>query len=188
MKGHMDSIGESFFLNPAAAVREAKIHDGLEVADFGAGSGFFTRAAARAVGASGRVWAVDAHQNILSHIKTLALAEGLRNVEVVHGDIEKPGGSLLPAEHIDVVIASNILFSAEDKKALIKEIRRVLKRTGRALVIDWSSSHGGLGPHESQVIKEEEARKLFEDTGFVYVEPVPAGAYHWGFVVRKKVQ
>jgi hypothetical protein len=45
-----------------------------------------------------------------------------------------------------------------------------------------------LGPHESQVIKEEDARKLFEDTGFAYVEPVPAGAYHWGFVVRKKVQ
>ncbi|MGC9602781.1 MAG: class I SAM-dependent methyltransferase [Minisyncoccia bacterium] len=179
---------ESFFLNPAVAVREAKIHEELEVADFGAGSGFFTRAAARAVEPSGKVWAVDAHKDILSHIKTLALAEGLRNVEVVHGDIEKPGGSHLPAEHMDVVIASNVLFSAEDKAALVKEIRRVLKRTGRALVIDWSSSHGGLGPHESQVIQEDEARKLFEDAGFAYVEPVPAGAYHWGFVVRKKVQ
>jgi ubiquinone/menaquinone biosynthesis C-methylase UbiE len=184
----MDSDGESFFLNPAAAIEAAKIHDGLEVADFGAGSGFFTRAAARAVGAQGHVWAVDANRDILGHIKTLSLAEGLHNVEVVHGDIEKSGGSHLPAEHMDVVIASNILFSAEDKGAFVKEIHRVLKRTGRALVIDWSSSHGGLGPHESHVIKEDEARKLFEDAGFAYEESVPAGAYHWGFVVRKKVQ
>ena len=36
------------------------------------------------------------------------------------------------------------------------------------------------------VVSEREARKLFEDGGFAYVEEVSAGAYHWGFVVRKK--
>jgi ubiquinone/menaquinone biosynthesis C-methylase UbiE len=182
------SSGESLFLNPSAAIEAAKIHAGAEVADFGAGSGFFTRAAARAVGPAARVWAVDANRDILSHIKTLALAEGLKNVEVVHGDVEAQGGSHLPEGSMDFVIISNVLFSAHDKKALVAESNRVLKRTGRALVIDWSASHGGLGPHESQVIKEDEAHKLFEDAGFTFVESIPAGAYHWGFVMRKKVQ
>ena len=178
---------ESLFLHPAAAVRAAKIHEGLEVADFGAGSGFFTRAAARAVGPHARVWAVDLSQDMLGHVKSLATAEGLHNVEVVRGDIEREGGSHLPPEEMDFVIATSVLFSAHDKLGLAKEIRRVLKRTGRVLVIDWSSSHGGLGPEEARVVSEKAARKLFEDAGFTYVEAVPCGAYHWGFVMRKKV-
>jgi len=182
------SISADSFLQPAAAVRAAKIHEGLEVADFGSGSGFFTRAAARAVGQQARVWAVDAYPDMLSHVKALCTGEGLKNVEVVRGDIEEEGGSNLPPESIDFVIAANILFSAVDKKAVAKEIKRVLKRTGRALVIDWSSSHGGLGPAEAHVFTEKAARALFEDAGFTYVEDVPAGAYHWGFVVRKKAK
>ena len=107
----------------------------------------------------------------------------------------KPCGGVLlgrrppqsPLEHLDFVIAANVLFSAIDKEALAKEVRRVLKRTGCALVIDWSGSFGGLGPAEAHVVSEKNARALFEGAGFVFVEKVPAGAYHWGFVVRKKV-
>ncbi len=180
------TVRESSFLHPAAAVRLAKIHEGLEVADFGAGSGFFTRAAARAVGPEAKVWAVDAHADMLSRVKSLSSAEGLHNVEVVRGDIEAQGGSNLPPESMDFVILTNILFSATDKAAMVKEVRRVLKRTGRALVIDWAGSFGGLGPIEAHVVSEREARKLFEEAGFTYVEAVPAGSHHWGFVARKK--
>jgi ubiquinone/menaquinone biosynthesis C-methylase UbiE len=176
----------SSFLNPQEVIREAGIDEGMLVADFGAGSGFFTRAAARTVGESGRVWAVDAHRDILSHIKTLSEAEGLHNVDVMHGDVEAAGGSRLPAGEFDCVIAANILFSCEDKNKLVAEIFRVLKNGGRAIVIDWSGSFGGLGPHATSVISRGAAMDLFEKGGFVFLENVPAGAYHWGFIVRKQ--
>lgn len=155
------------------------------VADFGAGSGFFTRAAARIVG-EGQVWAVDTNGDLLTRIKSLAISEGLRNVEILRGNIESPKGSGLPAQHFDMVVAANILFSAHNKEAVVKEVARVLTKTGRALVIDWSSSHGGLGPHPEHVVSAAEARTLFEEGGFIYLEKIPAGAYHWGFIVRKK--
>jgi ubiquinone/menaquinone biosynthesis C-methylase UbiE len=159
---------ESSFLNPSYALANAGIREGQAVADFNAGGGFFTRAAARAVG-DGTVW-----------------AEGLHNVEVLRANIEAKAGSGLPSGHFDAVIAANILFSAHDKTAVVKEIYRVLKKAGRAVVIDWTSSHGGLGPHPEQVVSEAEARDLFEQNGFSYLEKIPAGAYHWGFTVRKK--
>lgn len=177
---------ESTFLNPAKVVRAAKIHEGMLVADFGAGSGFFTRAAAREVGPKGIVWAVDVNRDILSRIKNLAAAEGLHNVEVVHGDIEREGGSHLPADQFDFCVVANVLFSVEHKKEFVQEVRRVLHRGGCALVVDWQESFGGLGPHEAHVYTEAAAHDLFSQAGFAYVDRVPAGAYHWGFVVRKK--
>jgi arsenite methyltransferase len=177
---------ESSFLNPAKALALADVSEGLEVADFGAGSGFFTRAAARLVD-PGTVWAVDDNGELLSRIKSLALTEGLKNVEILRGNIESPQGCGLPKDHFDVVIAANILFSADNKKQVVAEISRVLKRTGRAIVIDWSDSHGGLGPTKEHVVTEDVARALFEEAGFAYQGAIPAGEYHWGFVVRKKL-
>lgn len=177
---------EISFLNPSKVLQACHLHEGMRVADFGTGSGFFTRAAARMVGEGGVVWAVDIHRELLPRVKNLSLGEGLQNVEVIHGDVEKVGGTRLPEEQFDFVIIGNLLFSSEHKEALAKEAARVLKYGGRALVIDWSSSFGGLGPHPEHVILAPHARKLFEDAGFAYVDDVPAGAYHWGFLVRKK--
>ena len=177
---------KSSFLNPALVVRAARLYEGLKVADFGAGSGFFTRAAARLVGERGIVWAVDVHQDLLPRLKNLALAEGLRNVEVVCGDVEKQKGSHLPEGNFDVVIISNLLFGAEHKVAVAREAHRVLRGGGRALVVDWKGSFGGLGPQESHVVTAAAARSIFESEGFMHIEDVPSGAYHWGMILKKK--
>lgn len=176
---------ESSFLNPTYALNNAGLGEGQEVADFSAGSGFFARSAARIV-EGGTVWSVDTNGELLTRLKSLCLAEGLTNVEILRGNIESPQGSGLPAGHFDFCIVANVLFSAARKETVAREVWRVLKKTGRAVVIDWSSSHGGLGPHPEHVISEAEARALFEASGFTYLEPIPAGAYHWGFTVRKK--
>ena len=173
-------------MNPGAVLRAAGIHEGMQVADFGAGSGFFTRAAAREVDEGGAVWAVDINGDLLPRIKNFAAAEGLTNVEVVRGDVEIVGGSNLPSDSFDMVLATNLLFSLEHRGECVAEIRRVLKKSGRALVVDWAGSFGGLGPHPSHVLTLEAGRTLLEAHGLSILGAVHAGAYHWGFVVRKK--
>ncbi len=176
---------ESSFLNPTRALRAAKLRDGERVADCGVGSGFFTRAAARLVGGKGLVWAVDVHQDMLSRVKKLSLEEGLHNVEVVHGNVERSGGSHLPDDNFDVVIISNLLFGVEHKDAVVKEARRVLRKSGRAVVIDWSDSFSGMGPHPDHVVTADHAQTLFELGGFTVGDTLPAGTHHWGFIARK---
>src|SRR5258707_13466825 len=56
------------------------IQPGKNVADVGAGSGWFTVRAARRVGDSGRVFAVDINPEAVRYIEDRAKNEGLRNV------------------------------------------------------------------------------------------------------------
>lgn len=164
----------------------AGVHEGLTVADFGAGAGFFTRAAGRQVGDGGVVWAVDLNRELLSRIKNFAEAEGLTNVEVIHGDIESAHGTNLPEASFDMVIAANIFFTLENKGECLGEMHRILKKSGRALIIDWKDSFGGLGPHVDHVFTQTQAEKLLEQHGFAPLGKVLCGSYHWGLVVRKK--
>jgi ubiquinone/menaquinone biosynthesis C-methylase UbiE len=158
----------------------------MHVVDVGAGAGFFARAAGRLVGPYGRVWALDSNGELLARLKNLALAEGLQNVEVVRGNIEHIGGSHLPEGTFDYAIVANILFGAQDRGCLAAEVHRILKRHGRALLIDWAGSFGGLGPHPDHVVSKVAGVDVFVEAGFTYGSDVPAGQYHWGVIMRKK--
>lgn len=176
---------ESSFLNPTVAVKALELMPGQTVADFDAGSGFFARAAARLV-APGTVWAVDANREILSHITHVALAEGLRNVEVVAGNIERVGGSNLPQGSCDAVIIANSLFSVDHKEGVAAEAARVLRPGGKALVIDWEDSFGGLGPAPEHVVARADIEAAFAAAGCTLLAAeVGTGRYHWGCIVKK---
>lgn len=177
---------EASFLNPSAVVAAAHITPGSHIADLAAAGGFFARAAARAVGPQGSVWAVDPSQEMLARLKNLALGEGLHNIEVVRGTPERAGGTHLPDASMDLAILANALFGMDEKRAAAHEAARVLRKAGRVLLVDWTESHGGLGPDQAHVIGAGEAKKIFEAAGFAQAEDIPAGAYHWGLILRKK--
>ena len=62
-----------------------QIHAGSTVADIGAGSGWFTVRAARRVGSSGRIYAVDINSSYLHYIRDRAQKEKLPNIRTILG-------------------------------------------------------------------------------------------------------
>jgi ubiquinone/menaquinone biosynthesis C-methylase UbiE len=173
------------FSDPVKNIGECGIQAGMDIADFGAGSGFYSMAASRALIATGRVYAIDVHQDLLSRLKNHAVKERLYNIEVVLGDIEKVGGTKLREASIDLVLLCNVLFQVENKENLLKEVKRVLKSGGRVLVVDWSESFGGIGPQPGDVVKKEVAKNLFETAGFHTDREINAGSHHYGFIMKK---
>lgn len=173
------------FSDPEKNIRQFKLQEGNYVADLGAGSGFYSIETARIVGDRGRVYAVEVQKELVQSVKNKAISEHLHNVEVVWGDIEEIEGTKLKEGSVDAVILSNIIFQIEDKQGLINETKRILKKNGRLLIIDWTDSHGGLGPENSAVFPMTEARSLFEQNGFVFEDKINAGAHHYGFTMNK---
>lgn len=173
------------FTNPENNIRELGAHEGMMVADLGAGTGAYTIPLARIVGESGRVYAVEVQKDFLSNIKSAATAQGLKNVEFIWGDIERPLGTKIKEGSIDAVVISNVLFQAEDKTGLIREARRLLKTGGKMLLIDWKESFGGLGPSKNMVVPPDIAKGLCEREGFVLKKDFDAGEHHYGLVMYK---
>lgn len=68
---------------------------------------------------------------------------------------------------------------------MVREAKRVLRPGGRALVIDWTDSFGGLGPKPEMVFRKEKAGEMFEKNGFHLDREILAGVHHYGLIYKK---
>ena len=168
------------FLTPDHLVRELNLKPGDRVADLGCGTGAYTIALAKEVGDIGQVFAVDIHRDQLHTLAGTLERQKLLNVEMLWADIEK--GIPIDAYSLDAVVMSNILFQLEDIDTALSYVAKILKPEGELLVVDWSQSHGGIGPHADHVVTEEKAETLTQKHGFRLVKRLPAGDYHYAFV------
>ena len=170
------------FADPEENVAQLGLEPGMTVADFGAGSGAYVLAIARAVGTDGMVYANDVQKDLLRRIHNEAASQRLQNVRVICADLEKPHASKIGDQVLDFVLVSNVLFQTEDKKSVLAEARRVLKKGGTLAVIDWHDSFGGMGPHPDSVVAKDAGAALVSDAGFDSVREFSPGTHHWGLL------
>lgn len=168
------------FLTPDHLVKELYLKPGDRAADLGCGTGAYTIALAREVGDMGQVYAVDVHREQLHTLAGTLERQSILNVEMLWANMEK--GVPIDAYSLDAAVLSNVLFQMEDKDAAMIHIAKLLKPEGQLLVIDWSESHGGIGPHPGHVIKQEEAEQLVQRHGFRILKRLPAGDFHYAFI------
>jgi len=174
------------FLNPRQCVSFLSLPSGGVIADFGAGTGEYALCAAEQVGNGGTVYAIDVQKELIDTLGNRAQEEGFQNIRALWGNVEEEGGSKIENELCDVVIISNLMFQSENKEGVIKEAYRVLKNEGSLLLIDWTESHGGLGPRKDHVFSKNEARGLLEKNNFIFTNEVSAGNYHYGLLFKKQ--
>ena len=173
----------SSFSDPKSTLQQLGLREGMRVADLGSGSGHYAHAAAAIVGHSGRVYAVEVREDMLRHIKESVHHSHRGTVEVVWGDIEKPGGSGLRDQSMDVIILANVLFQVQHREGLLQEVRRIAKPGAKVLVVDWAGSYGGMGPAPSEVVSERAAEELFINAGFHKVKNFRSGMHHYALVL-----
>lgn len=171
-------------VNPEKILDEIGLKSGQVLADFGAGSGFYSIPAAKRVGPSGKIYAIDILEPVLEIIGSHAKLFNLSNIALIRADLEKADGSTLPAESCDAVLVANILFQFEKKPPLFSEAERILKPGGRLVLIEWLPEKlpvaTGLFP-----IDPDGAKKLAKEAGFTYEREFAVDPTHYGLIFSK---
>ena len=155
------------FADPKGNIEQLGKIEGMQIADFGAGVGAYTIPLAKKVGDFGRVYAVEVQKDLLAKIQNTAQEENVTNVDVLWGDIERVGATKLSDKSVNIVIIANVFFEVENKPGMVAEAHRVLASKGRILFVDWKDSYGGMGPLPEMIVIPEEARRYFENNGFI---------------------
>ncbi len=170
------------FSNPEQNVAQLGLREGMRVADFGAGTGAYSLASGLRVGHTGHVYAIEVQKNLVKKLESEIKTWGVSNVECIWGDIEKRGGTKIADHSMDAIIVSNVLFQAEDKLGLVDEAKRLLKKDGKVLLVDWISPFGGIGPSIESVVSPAMATDLFTKRGFKLLEKITTNPNHYGII------
>jgi len=107
---------------------------GMNVADVGAGTGFFSRMFALAVAPQGTVFAVDIADNFVEHIGAMAKKENIANISA---SVCSERSVDLPENSIDVAFICDVYHHFEYPYDSMASIHKALRPGGRVVIVDF---------------------------------------------------
>ncbi len=142
------------------------IEPGKNVADIGAGSGWFTVRAARRVTGSGTVYAVDINPEAIQYIDRRAKKEQLQNIKTI---LSKPDDPQVPAHSIDAVLLLKTYHEVAHPVLLLRNLRSSLKPGAKVGIIDRNGNGENHGVGKDVVVREaaEAGYELRDSKDFV---------------------
>ena len=127
------------------------ITPGKNVADLGAGSGWFTVRAARRVGPQGVVYAEDINPAAVRYIDQRAKKESLSNVKTILGTPDDPS---LPPASVDALLMLKVYHEIANPIPVLKRLRASLRSGARIGIIDRNGNGTDHGLQRDIVLKE----------------------------------
>lgn len=127
------------------------ISSGKSVADIGAGSGWFTVRAAKRVGGTGLVYAVDINPEAIRYIAQRGAKEKLTNIKTI---LSKPDDPLLPPNSVDAVLLLKTYHEVAQPVTLLRNLRSALRPGAKVGVIDRNGNGEDHGVGSDVIIRE----------------------------------
>jgi len=171
---------------PAAAVVSLLRLTGAEtVVDYGAGTGVYTVAVAKAV-PDGRVVAVEALEQLAESLRDRLGEELAGRVDIV---VTAENAVTEPDATADRVVMVDVLHHLYDEPRALTEVTRLLRPGGLFVVVDWGEVERPVGPPLGHVLGLARAREVIAGMGLRELETHVPGTllpYHLAIVAAKE--
>lgn len=136
---------------PQDVVAAMGLTAGMTVADIGAGTGYFMQYLSAAVGAEGRVYAVDIEPTMVRYLHQRAREGGHANVEVKLALTDDP---LLRGQSLDRILIVNTWHHIPKREAYAAKLREALEPGGQIWIVDFNMETE-RGPNKDHRLKPE---------------------------------
>ncbi len=147
---------------PDQVIAALGLTKGAVACEIGGGPGYFALRLARAVGASGRVFAVDVEPALLSVLRDRLQAAQVKNLTPV---LALAGDPLLPEATCDLALIVDTYHHFPDGTAYLSKLARALKPGGRIVNIDFLPGDLPVGPPPSRRVAREQMLREAERAG-----------------------
>lgn len=115
-------------------IKRLDLQTGMVIADVGAGTGYYARRLSKAVGATGRVYAVDVQPEMLRLLTSLAQGPEFANIRPVLGAVDD---ARLPAGEVDLAVMVDVYHELEFPYEMLASLLRSLKPGGRLVFVEY---------------------------------------------------
>jgi len=133
-----EGFGRDAWQQPEKVVQSLAIKPGDRIADLGSGGGYFTFRLSRAVGPTGKVYAVDVDKDMLEDLAERAKKDGYGNIEKVLGKFDDPS---LPESGVDLIFTSNVYHHIDARPKYFADATKYLRPGGRIAIVDFNGKH-----------------------------------------------
>jgi len=161
------------FENPESYL-PSLLEKGQTIAELGCGTGFYCQYLQEY---ANKLYCIDSFCPALEEAKKRVKSS---NAVFLCEDVSNTS---IPSNSVDVVLLANSFHDMENKEEVVKEIKRILKKGGKVIIIDWEKRHTGFGPPVYVRMSEDEYLKFFKD--FKLVNKFKPSEYHYGLVLMK---
>ena len=164
-------------------LKACAIKPGEQIADVGAGTGFYSRLFAKATGWDGWVYSVDIAPTFLQHIAARATSDGIENLTTVLGtDVS----IRLPPKSVDLVFICDTYHHFESPQQSLSSIYRALKPGGRLVMIDFNRIPGVS--REFLIGHVRAGKEVFQAeviaSGFEFTDEVKVEGFEENYLLR----
>jgi len=155
---------------PDAVVAALALSPGMLVADIGAGTGYFEARLSKAVGANGKVIAIDVEPDMVRYLGERAKRENTPNVEARLTKADETG---VATSAVDRILIVDTWHHIGDRPAYAKKLATGLKPGGFVLIVDFTLE-ANHGPPKEHRLAPDVVKKDLADAGLT-VSAVDAG-------------
>jgi len=159
----LDDPSREAWQQPDQVVYALDLKPDDELADIGAGTGYFTLRMAREVGASGKIYAVDVEQKMLDTIELRAEREKLDNIQTILATANDPH---LGSASVDLIFICNTLHHISNRASYYRLLLRALRPGGQLVIVDFHKRELPVGPPVEMKIDKKACIKEIEAAGF----------------------